>query len=134
MIAIPLIHGRLTAADYEDAIAADPRVDALRAKMEVRENPRFTAEYYAADKRFIGNAIQVFFKDGTRTERIEVDTPIGHRTRRQEGYPVLVEKFRASLPPVFPEKQRRRIESLFADPAKLDATPVDDFVAHLVRN
>ena len=134
MIAIPLIHGRLTAADYEDAIAADPRVDALRAKMQVRENTQFTAEYYAADKRFIGNAIQVFFKDGTRTERIQVDTPIGHRRRRQEGYPVLVEKFRASLPPVFPEKQRRQIESLFADPARLDATPVDDFVAHLVRN
>jgi 2-methylcitrate dehydratase len=134
MIAIPLIHGRLTAADYEDTIAADPRVDALRAKMEVRENPQFTAEYYAADKRFIGNAIQVFFKDGTRTDRIQVDTPIGHRRRRQEGYPVLVEKFRASLPPVFPEKQRRQIESLFADPARLDETPVDDFVAHLVRN
>ncbi len=134
MIAIPLIHGRLTAADYEDAVAADPRVDALRAKMQVRENTQFTAEYYAADKRFIGNAIQVFFKDGTRTERIQVDTPIGHRRRRQEGYPVLVEKFRASLPPVFPEKQRRQIESLFADPARLDATPVDDFVAHLVRN
>jgi len=134
MIAIPLIHGRLTAADYEDAVAADPRVDALRAKMQVRENTQFTAEYYAADKRFIGNAIQVFFMDGTRTERIQVDTPIGHRRRRQEGYPVLVEKFRASLPPVFPEKQRRQIESLFADPARLDATPVDDFVAHLVRN
>jgi len=134
MIAIPLIHGRLTAADYEDAVAADPRVDVLRAKMQVRENAQFTTEYYAADKRFIGNAIQVFFKDGTRTERIHVDTPIGHRRRRQEGYPVLVEKFRASLPPVFPEKQRRQIESLFADPARLDATPVDDFVAHLVRN
>jgi 2-methylcitrate dehydratase len=134
MIAIPLIHGRLTAADYEDAVAADPRVDALRAKMQVRENTQFTTEYYAADKRFIGNAIQVFFKDGTRSERIQVDTPIGHRRRRQEGYPVLVEKFRASLPPVFPEKQRRQIESLFADPARLDATTVDDFVAHLVRN
>jgi 2-methylcitrate dehydratase len=134
MIAIPLIHGRLTAADYEDAVAADPRVDVLRAKMEVRENTQFTTEYYAADKRFIGNAIQVFFKDGTRTERIQVDTPIGHRRRRQEGYPVLVEKFRASLSPVFPEKQRRQIESLFADPPRLDAMPVDDFVAHLVRN
>jgi 2-methylcitrate dehydratase len=134
MVAIPLIHGRLTAADYEDAAARDPRVDALRARMEVRENPQFTAEYYAADKRFIGNAIQVFFKDGTRTDRIQVDAPIGHRRRRAEGYPVLVEKFRASLPPVFPEKQSRRIEALLADSAKLDAMPVDDFVAHLVRN
>jgi 2-methylcitrate dehydratase len=129
-----LIHGRLTARDYEDDVAHDPRVDALRARMEVRENPQFTADYYAADKRFIGNAIQIIFKDGTRTERIHVDTPIGHRRRRAEGYPVLVDKFRSSLPPVFPEKQRRQIETLFADPARLDAMPVDDFVAHLVRN
>jgi 2-methylcitrate dehydratase len=134
MVAIPLIHGRLTAADYEDAVARDPRVDALRGRMEVRENPQFTADYYAPDKRFISNAIQVFFKDGTRTQRIQVDAPIGHRRRRAEGYPALREKFRASLPPVFPEKQCRRIEALFADPATLDATPVDGFVAHLVRN
>ena len=134
MVAVPLVFGRLTAADYEDAVASDPRIDALRARMEVRENPQFTSDYYAADKRFIGNAIQVFFRDGTSTERIQVDTPIGHRRRRAEGYPLLVEKFRASLLPVFPEKQRRRIEALFADPAKLDATPVDDFVAHFVRN
>jgi 2-methylcitrate dehydratase len=134
MVAIPLIHGRLTAADYEDAVAADPRVDALRSRMEVHENPQFTADYYAADKRFIGNAIQIFFKDGTSTARIHVDAPIGHRRRRVEGYPLLVEKFRASLPAVFPEKQCRRIQALFADIARLDATPVDDFVAHLVCN
>jgi 2-methylcitrate dehydratase len=134
MVAIPLIHGRLTAADYEDAVAADPRVDALRARMEVRENPEFTADYYSADKRYIGNAIQVFFRDGSKTERIRVDTPIGHRRRRAEGYPVLVEKFRASLPAVYPEPQCRRIEALFADPKRLDALPVDDFMAHLVRN
>ena len=134
MVAIPLIFGRLTAADYEDAVARDPRVDALRARMEVRENSAFTADYYAADKRFIANAIQVFFRDGTHTERVQVDTPIGHRRRRAEGYPVLVEKFKASLPPVFPEKQCRRIEALFEDSARLDAMAVDDFVAHLVRN
>ena len=96
--------------------------------------PAIHPDYYDADKRFIGNAIQVFFQDGSRTERIHVDAPIGHRRRRAEGYPVLVEKFRGSLPSVFPEKQCRRIEALFADPARLDATPVDDFVAHLVRN
>ena len=134
MVAIPLIHGRLTAADYEDAVAHDPRVDALRARMEVREDPQFTVDYYAPDKRSIGNAIQVFFKDGTRTGRVQVDTPIGHRRRRAEGYPVMVEKFRNSLPPVFPEQQCARIEALFADPARLDAMAVDDFVAHLVRN
>ncbi len=134
MVAVALVHGRLTAADYEDAVASDPRIDALRERMEVRENPQFTADYYAADKRFIGNALQVFFSDGTRTERIQVDAPIGHRRRRAEGYPALVEKFRTSLPPVFPEKQCRRIERLFADTAELDALSVDDFVAHLVRN
>ena len=134
MVAIPLIFGRLTAADYEDTVARDSRIDALRARMEVRENSAFTADYYAADKRFIGNAIQVFFRDGSQTERVQVDTPIGHRRRRAEGYPVLVEKFKGSLPPVFPEKQCRRIEALFEDTARLDAMAVDDFVAHLVRN
>jgi 2-methylcitrate dehydratase len=134
MVAIPLIHGRLTAADYEDAVASDARVDALRSRMEVRENPQFTADYYAADKRFIGNAIQVFFRDGSKSDRVHVDAPIGHRRRRAEGWPVLVGKFRASLPPVFPEAQCRRIESLFSDAQRLDAMPVDDFVAHFVRN
>jgi len=134
MVAIPLIFGRLTAADYEDAVASDPRVDELRGRMVVRENTTFTEEYYAADKRFIGNAIQVFFRDGSKTERIHVDAPIGHRRRRAEGYPVLVEKFRTSLPAVFPEAQCRRIERLFSDAGTLDAMPVDDFVAHLVRN
>jgi len=134
MVAVPLIHGRLTAADYEDAVAADPRIDRLRKLMEVRENPQFTADYYAADKRYIGNAIQVFFKDGTATARVHVDCPIGHRRRRAEGYPVLVRKFESSVAEVFPEKQQARIRALFADPEKLDATPVDDLVAHLVRN
>ncbi len=102
--------------------------------MEVRENPQFTADYYAPDKRFIGNAIQVFFRDGTKTGRVQVDCPIGHRRRRQEGYPVLVQKFLGSLAAVFPDKQCRRIETLFGDPGRLDSTPIDDFVAHLVRN
>jgi 2-methylcitrate dehydratase len=134
MIAVPLVLGRLTATDYEDAIAADPRIDALRARMEVRENPQFTTDYYAPDKRFIGNAIQVWFRDGTKTARVQVDCPIGHRRRRVEGFPVLVRKFEASVAAVFPERQCRRIEALFADAARLDATPVDEFVAHLVRN
>src|SRR5512147_1239986 len=97
MVAVPLIFGRLTAEDYEDKVAADPRIDALRAKMQVRENVTFTQEYYASDKRYIGNAVQVFFRDGTSTERIAVDYPIGHRKRRAEGMPVLVKKFEASV-------------------------------------
>jgi len=134
MVAIPLIFGRLTAADYEDEVARDPRVDALRARMQVRENPDFTRDYYAADRRYIGNAIQVFFRDGSSTARVAVDAPIGHRRRRAEGYPVLVRKFQASLSGLFPDRQRRKIEDLFADPQRLDAMAVDEFVAHLVRN
>ncbi len=134
MVAIPLIFGRLTAADYEDDIAADPRIDALRNKMTVRENTTFTAEYYAADKRYIGNAVQVFFKDGTRTERIAVDFPIGHRKRRAEGMPVLVKKFEASLIEHFPPKQAEKIKALFADRVKLESMAVGDFMAYLVKN
>src|SRR5215472_16785595 len=90
MVAIPLIFDRLTAADYEDTVAADPRIDALRERTEVRENPTFTREYYAPDKRYIGNAVQVFFRDGSASPRVQVDYPIGHRKRRAEGMPVLV--------------------------------------------
>jgi 2-methylcitrate dehydratase len=134
MVAIPLIFGRLTAQDYEDAIAADPRVDALRAKMQVRENPAFTADYYAADKRYIGNAVQVFFRDGSSTERVAVDFPIGHRKRRAEGMPVLVKKFQASVDAHYAPKQAERVKALFAKGAALDAMPVNELMAALVTN
>ena len=134
MVAVPLIFGRLGAVDYEDGVALDPRIDRLRARMEVRENPQFTADYYAPDKRFIGNAIQVFFRDGSSTPRIQVDYPIGHRKRRAEGYPLLLRKFDSSVAALFPERQCRRIEAMVSDSTRLDATPVDDFVAHFVRN
>ncbi len=134
MAAIPMIFGRLTASDYEDDIANDPRVDALRSKMEVREDTGFTADYYAADKRYIGNAIQVFFKDGSQSRRVQADFPIGHRKRRDEGIPVLVRKFESSIAEVFPAAQCKTIRELFADTAALDRMPVDRFVAHFVRN
>ena len=134
MVAIPLIFGRLTGEDYEDAVASDPRVDALRAKMQVRENPTFTAEYYAPDKRYIGNAVQVFFRDGTHTERVQVDFPIGHRKRRTEGMPVLVRKFQSSVDAHFAPKQAERIKALFGKPQALDALPVNELVAALVTN
>jgi len=133
MTAIPLIFGRLTAADYEDAVASDPRVDALRAKMVVRENTTFTQDYYAADKRYIGNAVQVFFKDGTASARAHVDFPIGHRKRRGEGIPVLVKKFEASVAAHFPPAQTQKIKALFAERARLEAMPVHEFVAALVK-
>ncbi|HEX7417255.1 MAG TPA: bifunctional 2-methylcitrate dehydratase/aconitate hydratase [Steroidobacteraceae bacterium] len=134
MVAIPLIFGRLTAADYEDAVARDPRVDELRSKMQVQENPTFTADYYAPDKRYIGNAVQVFFRDGTRSERLAVDYPIGHRRRRAEGMPLLVKKFEASVAAHFSPRQSATIKALFADPARLDALPVNEFVAAFVTN
>ncbi len=132
MVAIPLIFGRLTAADYEDEVACDPRIDALRAKMRVRENPQFTREYYAPDRRYIGNAVQVFFTDSTATRRVQVDYPIGHRKRRAEGGPLLVRKFETSVAVHFGARQTESITRLFADRAALGAMEVADFMAHLV--
>jgi 2-methylcitrate dehydratase len=134
MIAIPLIFGRLTAADYEDGVAADPRIDALRERMQVRENQLFTQEYYAADKRYIGNALQIFFRDGSHTARVQVDYPIGHRKRRAEGMPVLVQKFEASVDAHYDPKQSAHIKGLFADRRRLEALPVNELLAALVRN
>jgi 2-methylcitrate dehydratase len=134
MVAIPLIFGRLTAADYEDSVANDPRVDRLRNVMQVRENTQFTQDYYAADKRYIGNAVQVFFRDGSSTPRIAVDYPIGHRKRRAEGMPVLVKKFEASVAAHFTPKQTESVKALFADRARLEQMPVQEFVAGLVKN
>ena len=132
MVAVPLIFGRLTAADYEDDVAADPRIDVLRAKMEVHENAAFTKDYFDPHRRYIGNAVQVFFADGTSTERVAVDYPIGHRRRRDEGIPVLEQKFVASVRPRLAARQWERLEALAADPDQLAATPVDEFMALLV--
>jgi 2-methylcitrate dehydratase len=132
MVAIPLLFGRLNAGDYEDQIAGDPRVDALRAKMQVKENSTFTQEYYDPAKRYIGNAVQVFFKDGTASERVQVDFPIGHRKRREEGMPVLVKKFEASVAAHFNPAQTESIKAMFVDRDALAAMPVSQFVARLV--
>jgi len=134
MVAIPLIFGRLTAQDYEDSMAQDPRIDALRSKMTVIENATFTREYYEADKRHIGNAVQVFFRDGTATRRVAVDVPLGHRKRRAEGHPLLVQKFEESVGGCYGARQAAAIRALFADRARLDAMPVHEFVAALVKN
>ncbi len=132
MVAIPLIFGRLNASDYENDVANDPRVDALRAKMQVKENAKFTEEYYASDKRYIGNAVQVFFEDGSCSERVEVNFPIGHRKRRDEGTPLLVQKFESSLAAHFSGRQTDSIKTMFADHKGLASMPVSDFVARLV--
>jgi len=128
MTAAPLIFGRLTAEDYEDQVAADPRIDALRAKMSVQENENFTRDYYDPAKRYIGNAVQVFFKDGTSTPRVAVEFPIGHRKRRAEGIPLLVKKFESAIASRLPAKQCEAIERLCADQKTLEATLVSDFM------
>jgi 2-methylcitrate dehydratase len=133
MTAVPLIFGRLTAADYEDTVAADPRIDALRSRMVVRENPTFTREYYAPETRYIGNAVQVHFKDGSSTARVQVDCPIGHRQRRAEGIPALKQKFEASIAAHFPAAQCGKIRALFADRAMLEATSVHESISALVK-
>ena len=125
--------GRLTAADYEDDIAHDPRIDVLRAKMEVKENTTFTKEYYERDKRHIGNALHIFFSDGSPKLELRIDFPIGHRKRRAEGMPVLVQKFEASVAAHFPEKQSESIKALFAR-KDFDAMTVNEFMAQLVAN
>ncbi len=134
MTAIPLIFGRLVARDYEDDVARDPRVDRLRHCMEVRENPQFTADYYAPDKRYIGNAVQVFFSDGSSSGRIQVDVPIGHRQRRAEGIPLLLRKFNDAVAALFPKAQCAAIRAAFEDPSRTDAMPVSEFMALFVRN
>jgi len=101
--------------------------------MQVRENETFTQEYYASDKRYIGNAVQVFFRDGS-SDRIQVDFPIGHRKRRAEGMPVLVRKFEASVDAYFKPKQAERIRGLFSDTSKLDALPINELMAAMVTN
>jgi 2-methylcitrate dehydratase len=127
--AIPLIFGRLTADDYEDQIARDPRIDALRAKMQVVEDPRYTREYLEPDKRSIANAVQVFFKDGTATEKVEVEYPLGHRRRRAEGIPLLVKKFQDNLATRLAPQQARAILDLCQDRTRLEAMAADEFLA-----
>jgi 2-methylcitrate dehydratase len=132
MVAVPLIFGRLTAADYEDNVADDPRIDELREKMQVRENEQYTKDYFDPELRYIGNSVQVFFKDGTSTDCIAVDFPIGHRERREEGIPVLKQKFVNSVSPKLAANQWEKLNALCADREKLSATAVDDFMALLV--
>ena len=128
MVAVPLIFGRLTADDYDDAIAADPRIDRLRDLMQVKENPQFTRDYFDPDKRYIGNALQVYFKDGTQTDKVSIDFPIGHRKRRAEGIPVLVRKFEEALAGHFSARRVARILDVATDPVRLAALPVNEWM------
>ena len=128
MVAVPLIFGRLTAEDYGDAVAADARIDALRAKMTVCENPQFTRDYFDPDKRYIGNAVQVFFKDGSHTAKISIDYPIGHRKRRNQGIPVLLRKFEGALRSRLSRQRADRILEVCSSMERFDAMPVHRFM------
>ena len=128
MVAVPIIYGRLTASDYEDAVASDPRIDELRDKIDCVEDKQFTKDYHDPKKRSIANALTVEFKDGKKLAEIVCEYPIGHKRRRKEGMPVLVEKFKTNLARRFPVKQQKAILDLCNNPTKLASTPVHEFV------
>ncbi|MGB3274633.1 MAG: bifunctional 2-methylcitrate dehydratase/aconitate hydratase [Castellaniella sp.] len=128
MVAVPILFGRLTAGDYEDAVAADPRIDALRDKMVCVEDPAFTTDYHDPDKRSIANALTVEFTDGSRLDEIVCEYPIGHKRRRKDGIPLLEAKFRTNLARQFPPRQQQRILDVSLDQAALEAMPVHEYV------
>jgi 2-methylcitrate dehydratase len=128
MVAVPLIFGRLTAADYEDKIASDPRIDQLRKKITCVEDKRFTRDYHDPKKRSIANALSVEFKDGAKLKEVVCEYPIGHKRRRAEGMPILVEKFKTNLARRFSPKQQNAILEICMDRARLEAMPVNAFV------
>ncbi len=132
MVAIGLIYGTLTADHYEDEVATDPRIDALRKKMIVVESPQYSKDYLDPDKRSIANALQIRFKDGSATEKFAVEYPLGHRRRRKEGVPLLEEKFAHNLATRFPAKQVQAITELCLDGKRLEAMPVNEFMGMFV--
>lgn len=132
MVAVPLLYGRLTAADYEDDIAADPRIDLLREKIVCVEDPRFTKDYHDPEKRSIANALTLELNDGTVLSEVEVAYPIGHKRRREEGIPELIKKFKVNLARIFPEKQQKMILENVLDFDRLVNTPVNRFVDRMV--
>jgi 2-methylcitrate dehydratase len=132
MVAVPLVRGNLTAEDYEDEAAQNPLIDQLRSKMEVKEDPRFTRDYLDPEKRSIGNSVQVFFSDGSSTEKVSVEYPIGHPRRRTEGEPLLLAKFERNLRSRIASKNAGRILSLLNDQLTAEATTMDDLFELLV--
>ena len=133
MATVGLLKGNLTAQDYEDAVAQDPRIDALRAKMQCIENKQFTQDYLDPSKRSIANALQIFYQDGTHSEKITVEYPIGHRRRRAEGIPELIKKFSKNLNREFDPEHAAKLLNLNLDYEKLAATPVNEYVDLFVK-
>mgnify|MGYP000277078499 FL=1 len=132
MTAVGLLKGNLVAEDYEDDVASDPRIDLLRSKMVIEEDKRYSREYLEADKRSVANAVQIFFEDGSSTEKIEVEYPNRHRRRREEGLPLLIEKFKNNLGTQFSESRSEVILNLCLDESKLESTAVSDFMELIV--
>ncbi|HYF58650.1 MAG TPA: bifunctional 2-methylcitrate dehydratase/aconitate hydratase, partial [Burkholderiaceae bacterium] len=128
MVAVPILFGRLTAADYEDEIASDARIDSLRDRIVCVEDPQFTKDYHDPEKRSIANALTVEFKDGKKLKEIVVEYPIGHRRRRKEGWPLLEAKFRTNLARRFPKKQQDAILAVSLEQKALEAMPVHEYV------
>lgn len=128
MVAVPLIFGNLTAADYEDKVAADPRIDALREKIDCVEDPQFTRDYHNIEKRSIANALTVEFHDGSQFSEVVVEYPIGHKRRRQDGIPLLEAKFKTNLARRFPKKQQDAILSISLNQKALEAMSVNDYI------
>ena len=132
MTAVGLLKGNLEATDYEDEVASDKRIDFLREKMVIEEDKRYSKEYLEVDKRSIPNALQIFFKDGSSTNKVEVEYPLGHRRRRKEGIPILIEKFKSNLKTQFSSSRSEEILSLCSNQTKLESTSVIDFMDLLV--
>jgi 2-methylcitrate dehydratase len=133
MVAVPLIFGRLTARDYEEDIAADPRIDALREKIICREDPQYSADYHDPDKRSIANALTIEFNDGSTLGEEAVEYPLGHARRRKEGIPLLIEKFKVNLARIYDKGQQDEILALSLDYEKLAKTSVSKYLDLLAK-
>jgi 2-methylcitrate dehydratase len=133
MVAVPLIYGRLTAKDYEDDVAEDPRIDALREKIVCVEDTRFTKDYHDPEKRSIANAITIELNDGTISDEVVVEYPVGHKRRREEGLPLLVEKYKRNLRRIFDEQRSAQIEKVSLDIDHVMTMKADDFVSLFVK-
>lgn len=134
MVAVPLIFGRLTAKDYEDEIAADPRIDALREKIVCVEDAQFSADYHDPEKRSIANAVTIEFNDGSKSDEIVVEYPVGHKRRREEGLPLLVEKYKRNLRRIFDDSQVSKIEEATLNFDQVLTMNADDFISLYVKN
>lgn len=133
MVAIPLIFGRLTARDYEDDVAEDPRIDALRERMICVEDPQFTKDYHDPDKRSIANALTVIFKDGSKSDEVTIEYPLGHKRRREEGMPLLIEKYRTNLARIFDADQSAKIAKTTLDYEALVSASVNEVMELFVK-